>query len=135
MLAPGPGQLALKRYDNKAQVEESIVALRSAIDDGARFVLQGGSADPQEVAFQLEGARVTVAGQVGTMRAADGQFQQPLEVGVMELAGMPGVRFDVEGSGYGVRVIRQIAAREAEQPQACRMVRPPRTSIAKVQFQ
>ena len=35
--------LQLDRYDNKGQVEDSLVALRSAIDDGARIVLQGNS--------------------------------------------------------------------------------------------
>ena len=40
------------------------------------------------------------------MRAADHQFQQPLVVGVMDRQGAPGVKFDVEGSGYGFRVIK-----------------------------
>jgi branched-chain amino acid transport system substrate-binding protein len=35
------------------------------------------------------------------MRAADHQFQQQLVVGVMDRQGAPGVKFDVEGSGYG----------------------------------
>ncbi|WHZ10855.1 MAG: ABC transporter, substrate-binding protein [Burkholderiaceae bacterium] len=76
------------------------------------------------VADQLERARVTVAGQTGTMRASDHQFQQPLVVGLMERRGAPGVRFDEEGSGYGFRVIRRLGAAEAEQPTSCRMVRP-----------
>jgi branched-chain amino acid transport system substrate-binding protein len=58
------------------------------------------------------------------MRAADHQFQQQLVVGVMDRLGSPGVRFDVEGSGYGFRVIRQITAAQAQQPTSCRMVRP-----------
>ena len=40
------------------------------------------------------------------MRAADHQFQQPLVVGVMDRQGTPGVKFDVEGSGYGFRVVQ-----------------------------
>ena len=40
------------------------------------------------------------------MRASDHQFQQPLVVGVMDRQGTPGVKFDVEGSGYGFRVIK-----------------------------
>ncbi|MEY2660831.1 MAG: hypothetical protein RLZZ123_2003, partial [Pseudomonadota bacterium] len=35
--------LRLDRYDNKGQVEESLAALRAAIDDGARVILQGNS--------------------------------------------------------------------------------------------
>ena len=58
------------------------------------------------------------------MRATDHQFQQPLVVGVMDRVGTPGVAFDVEGSGYGFRVVRQISAAEAELPSTCRMQRP-----------
>ena len=38
--------------------------------------------------------------------------------------GAPGVKFDVEGSGYGFRVIKTIAPQRAEQPHSCKMVRP-----------
>ena len=55
------------------------------------------------------------------MRASDHQFQQPLVVGVMDKLGAPGVKFDVEGSGYGFRVIKQISAKAAEQPTTCKM--------------
>ncbi len=76
------------------------------------------------IANQLERATVSFSGQTGTMRASDHQFQQPLVVGVMEHQGAPGVKFDVEGSGYGFRVVRQISAAQAEQPTTCRMARP-----------
>lgn len=46
----------------------------------------------------------------GRMRAADHQFQQPLVVGLMEKQGTPGVTFDVEGPGYGFRVVKDIPA-------------------------
>jgi branched-chain amino acid transport system substrate-binding protein len=58
------------------------------------------------------------------MRAGDHQFQQPLVVGVMERQGSPGVPFDVEGSGYGFKVVREISAAQAEMPSSCQMVRP-----------
>jgi branched-chain amino acid transport system substrate-binding protein len=35
--------LQLARYDSKGQIEEALSALRSAIDDGARVILQGNS--------------------------------------------------------------------------------------------
>ena len=50
------------------------------------------------------------------MRAADHQFQQPLVVGVMDRQGTPGVKFDVEGSGYGFRVIGRSPPAQAEMP-------------------
>jgi len=67
---------------------------------------------------------VKLQGQGGAMRASDHQFQQPLVVGVMERQGSPGVKFDVEGSGYGFRVIKTIPAAQAEMPTSCKMQRP-----------
>ena len=80
--------------------------------------------DVVAIARKLETADVTLYGQRGRMRAADHQFQQNLVVGMMEKVGTPGVKFDVEGSGYGFRVIREIPAEKAEQPTTCRMNRP-----------
>ena len=82
------------------------------------------SLDVVAVAAQLERGRVTLGGQSGNMRAADHQFQQPLVVGVMDRQGTPGVKFDVEGSGYGFRVIKTIAPEAAELPTSCKMQRP-----------
>ena len=42
-LPGGTRPLALERYDSKGQVEEALAALRSAIDGGARVILQGNS--------------------------------------------------------------------------------------------
>ncbi|CAN5485582.1 branched-chain amino acid ABC transporter substrate-binding protein [soil metagenome] len=85
---------------------------------------KGGSASPAAVAAQLEGLRVNLFGQSGVIRASDHQFQQTLVVGMMDKQGAPGVKFDVEGSGYGFRVVRTIAAAQAELPTSCKMARP-----------
>jgi branched-chain amino acid transport system substrate-binding protein len=89
----------------------------------AQALERAGSTDPVAVARALESADVTLAGQRGRMRASDHQFQQPLVVGVMDRQGTPGVPFDVEGSGYGFRVVKSIAAADAEMPTTCRMLR------------
>jgi branched-chain amino acid transport system substrate-binding protein len=60
----------------------------------------------------------------GLMRAADHQFLQPLYVSVMDRAGRDGVKFDVEGSGYGFRSVRRFEAKDLALPSNCRMVRP-----------
>ena len=39
----GKRRLVLNRYDSKGQSEEALTSLRSAIDSGAQFVLQGNS--------------------------------------------------------------------------------------------
>ena len=90
----------------------------------AQAIARAGGADPLRVARALETADVTLAGRRGRMRASDHQFQQSLAVGVMERQGAPGVPFDVEGSGYGFRVVRQIDAASAAMPHSCRMPRP-----------
>ena len=76
------------------------------------------------VGAQLERASVALGGQSGTMRASDHQFQQALVVGLMDRQGTPGVKFDVEGSGYGFRVIKSLNANAAELPTSCKMQRP-----------
>jgi branched-chain amino acid transport system substrate-binding protein len=90
----------------------------------AQSIEKAGTTEAAAVAAQLEKATVLFAGHQGVMRSADHQFQQPLLVAVMDKQGTPGVRFDVEGSGYGFRVIKSIAAARAEQPHTCRMARP-----------
>ena len=100
-----------------------VEALTQAIEAASK---QGGAAavDVTSIALQLERAQVSMAGQSGTMRAVDHQFQQPLVVGLMDRQGTPGVKFDVEGSGYGFRVIKTLAADAAELPTSCKMQRP-----------
>ncbi len=126
--APGAGAEAFykefrRRYPDPAddyvhmRMHLMIEALAQAID-------KAGTTQAVPVALALEHAKVSLGGQSGWMRAADHQFQQPLMVGVMERAGTPGVKFDVEGSGYGFRVIRKLTPEQAEMPQSCRMVRP-----------
>ena len=120
------------RYPNPAddyvhmRMQLMVEALAQAIEKAALAGARGvaGVIDVAAVAAQLEGASVTLMGQTGTMRAVDHQFQQPLVVGLMDRQGTAGVKFDVEGSGYGFRVIKTIAASAAEQASSCRMQRP-----------
>jgi branched-chain amino acid transport system substrate-binding protein len=90
----------------------------------AQAVEKAGSLDAVAIASALEKASVNLQGQSGSMRAIDHQFQQQLVVGVMDRQGTPGVKFDVEGSGYGFRVVKTIAPAQAELPSICKMLRP-----------
>ena len=102
-----------------------VEALAQSLEAAAKAnPMVAGMPDPQAVALELEHARVTLGGQGGAMRAADHQFQQALVVGQMERQGAPGVRFDVEGSGFGFKVIKTLSAAQAEQASTCKMVRP-----------
>ena len=90
----------------------------------AQAIAKAGTTEAAPVATQLERVSVSLGGQGGAMRAVDHQFQQPLTVGLMDRQGTPGVKFDVEGSGYGFRVVRQLTAQQAELPHSCKLNRP-----------
>jgi branched-chain amino acid transport system substrate-binding protein len=90
----------------------------------AQAIERAHSVEAVPVALALEQAKVELFGQRGFMRASDHQFQQQLMVGMMERQGAPGVKFDVEGSGYGFRVIKTIAPAQAAMPSSCKMARP-----------
>ncbi|ALK88325.1 branched-chain amino acid ABC transporter substrate-binding protein [Limnohabitans sp. 63ED37-2] len=125
-----PGQASAEFYKSfrqrfpKPSEDYVHVRMQLMIEALAQAVAKAGGTDPVAVALQLEKARVSMAGQTGSMRAQDHQFQQPLVVGVMARQGTPGVPFDVEGSGYGFKVVRQITAEQARLPSTCQMERP-----------
>lgn len=108
----------------KPQDDYVHMRMQLMIEALAQSIEKAGTTDAIGVAAQLEHATLAFSGHHGAMRAADHQFQQPLMVAVMDKQGAPGVKFDVEGSGYGFRVIRTIAAERAGQPQSCKMARP-----------
>ena len=108
----------------KPQDDYVHMRMQLMIEALAQSIEKAGATNSAAIAAQLENATVNFAGHQGAMRAADHQFQQPLLVALMGKQGSPGVRFDVEGSGYGFRVIKTIAPARAEQPTSCKMVRP-----------
>ncbi len=115
-----------QRFPNPAD-DYVHMRMQLMIESLAQAIERAGAVGPVNaatIAAQLEKAEVTLAGQTARMRAADHQFQQPLAVAVMDRQGAPGVKFDVEGSGYGFRVIRNLAPQQAEQPHRCNMTRP-----------
>ena len=93
----------------------------------AAAIERAGAADATAVARALPGMAYDGASlgglHSGVMRAGDHQFQQPLVVSVMDRVGAPGVKHDVEGSGFGFRTLRRFEAREVEMPHACKMPR------------
>ncbi|MDP1691046.1 MAG: branched-chain amino acid ABC transporter substrate-binding protein [Burkholderiaceae bacterium] len=103
------------------------VRMQVMVEMLAASIERVGSADATAVARALPGTAFdasTLGGlHSGVMRAGDHQFQQPLVVSVMDRAGAPGVRHDIEGSGFGFRTVRSFEASEVEMPHNCKMPR------------
>jgi branched-chain amino acid transport system substrate-binding protein len=112
-----------QRFPNPAD-DYVHMRMQLMIESLTQAIEAAGTLDSIAVATQLERASVTFSSQQGSMRAADHQFQQPLVVGVMDRMGTAGVKFDVEGSGYGFRVVRTVSAADALQHTSCKMQRP-----------
>ena len=108
----------------KPQDDYVHMRMQLMVETLAQSLEKAGSGEAGAVAAQMEKAAVDFAGVKGRMRASDHQFQQPLAVAMMDKQGAPGTKFDVEGSGYGFRVIKTISAQRAEQPTSCKMSRP-----------
>ena len=125
-----PGAESVKFYQSFKQrfvkPSEDYLHLRMQlmVEALAQSIEKAGQTEPMAVALQLENAEVSMAGQRGKMRAMDHQFQQPMVVAMMAKQGGPDVPFDVEGSSYGFKVIRQFKAQELELPSVCKMKRP-----------
>ncbi len=103
------------------------VRMQALVEMLVRAIEAAGSPEAATVARALAGARLDSRWLGGLhsaqMRAADHQLQQPLVVSVMEKLGSPGVRHDVEGSGFGFRTLRRFDAVAAAQPHSCQMSR------------
>ncbi len=95
-----------------------------------RAIEAAGSDEALPVARALSGMNFAAAqgnplGSV-SMRATDHQLIGPLVVSVMDKQGSTGVRYDVEGSGYGFRSQLTITPSQNERPSRCAMVWPVR---------
>lgn len=89
-------------------------------------VAKAGSDDPLKVAYALEGAHY--AGPTGDswIRPEDHQIVAPMYVLSLAKAGQPGVKHDVDGTGFGWKTEALIAAKDNVPPVKCSMQRPAR---------
>lgn len=119
---------AFKARFPRAQDDYVHMRMQVLVEMLARAVERAGSDEAAAVARALAGATLDPTWQGGvhaaSMRAQDHQLQQPLVVSVMERAGSPGVRHEVEGSGFGFRTLRRLEPAAAAQPGSCRMRAP-----------
>ena len=125
---PGPESLSFyqgfkQRFPNPAD-DYAHLRMHLLVEALVQALEKAGSAEALPVALALEQVKFKQWGQAVAMRAADHQLQQPLVVGVMDRAGQPGVPFDVEGSGFGFRILSQLKAAQVDMPSSCIMKRP-----------
>ncbi|MCG5077893.1 branched-chain amino acid ABC transporter substrate-binding protein [Paraburkholderia sp. RG36] len=110
-----------------AQDDYPVLRMEMMVEMLAQAMTKAGSAQPEAVAKALEGMRFNgdAAGfHPMWMRADDHQAIQPLYVMQMDKQGMPGVRYDNEGSGYGFRTVLALPAERTAPATVCKMKRP-----------
>jgi branched-chain amino acid transport system substrate-binding protein len=94
------------------------------VDMLAGAINKAGTTDPFKVAQILEGMHF--AGPTGDswMRAEDHQIIAPIFVMSFVKAGQPGVKHDIEGTGFGWKTEALIEAKDTVPPMRCQMERP-----------
>lgn len=90
----------------------------------AKAIDQVGTTDPLKVAYALEGMRYQGPGGETWMRADDHQLIAPIEIASLVKVGQAGVRYDVEGTGYGWKTEVHVEGKDTALPTTCRMDRP-----------
>jgi branched-chain amino acid transport system substrate-binding protein len=90
----------------------------------ANAINQTKSTDALKLATALEG--MVYKGDLGdvAMRKEDHQSQQVIYVGTFDKLGSSGVKYDLEGSGFGFGRMQSISAKDAMLPTSCKMQRP-----------
>ncbi len=90
----------------------------------AAAAAKANSLNTLKIAQALEGMQF--AGPSGTvwMRAEDHQLIDPLYILSLAKAGQPGVKHDIEGSGYGWKTEALIESKDNAPQMKCQMERP-----------
>jgi len=82
--------------------------------------------DPAKVASALEGLSYLSPTGPALMRKEDHQLIQPLYLATFTKAGVPGVKYDAEGTGFGWKTEARIEPEQTVPPTTCKMQRPGR---------
>lgn len=98
--------------------------VNTMIDMVAKAMNNAKSNDPKAVALALEDMNFKSGYGDVYMRKGDHQLVQPLFLSVFSKAGTPGVKYDVEKTGYGFKTIASLSLKDADQPNTCVMERP-----------
>ena len=113
-----------KKYSPNGQMDFYYGRVNTMMDMLATAMNKAKSNDPKAVALALEDMTFKSGYGDVYMRRGDHQLVQPLFLSVMAKAGAPGVKHDVEKTGYGFKTIANMSLKEADQPNTCVMERP-----------
>jgi len=109
---------------NGTKMEPYTQAARNLLEMLARAMTEAKSTDPVAVAKKLEGMRYEGPFGEVVMRAADHQLIQPLFVDTFTKAGVQGVKYDTEDTGYGWRNEARVEGPRTATPTSCQMQFP-----------
>jgi branched-chain amino acid transport system substrate-binding protein len=97
---------------------------KNAVEMWAKAVDTAQSLEPNAVAKALENMRYDAGTGMMWMRADDHQLMHALYAFMFTKAGQPGVKHDVENTGFGWRTEGRIEAEDIVLPHSCKMERP-----------
>jgi len=126
-VAPADWEKKLLRYEKKYQPKSHLDFLPTwqTVDMFASALDKAGQDDPIKVAFALEGMRYKGPSGESWMRPEDHQLMSPTYITSFVKAGQPGVKYDVEGTGFGWKTEMLSKAADSIPPIRCQMERPP----------
>ena len=125
--APADWEKKLLRYEEKYQARTHMDFLPAwqTIDMFAQALDKAGKDDPVKVAYALEGMHYKGPSGDSWMRPEDHQLMSPTYITSFVKAGQPGVKYDVEGTGFGWKTEMLSKAGDSVPPIKCQMERPP----------
>jgi len=124
--APADWQKKLLYYEQKYQTKTRMDFLPTwqTVDMFAQALDKAGQDSPVKVAYALEGMQYRGPSGESWMRPEDHQLMSPTYIVSFVKAGQPGVKYDVEGTGFGWRTEVLSKADESVPPVRCKMERP-----------
>jgi branched-chain amino acid transport system substrate-binding protein len=113
-----------KEYAKDSTLEWYYGRIQTMMEMVDKAFEKAGKAEPEAVAYALEGMTYETPWGTVTMRKKDHQLLQPLYISKMVEQGTNDAKYDVENTGLGWTTVGRIAAEETAMPSPCEMKRP-----------
>ena len=113
-----------EEYARGSNLEWYYGRIRTMMEMVKRAFEKAGEADPEAVAYALEGMTHETPYGTATMRAKDHQLIMPLYIAKMVEQGTHNAKYDVENTGMGWATMGRVEAEDVVMPTTCNMKRP-----------